>query len=147
MKLRRPSRPELTPENAQLLFAQYQAFEEGFDCCARLTERRAAGAPASELRPEALDTARMIAYVSRVSWEAMINLQLLESIPERQSPAGAIAVLARLCYALTALAEDEPEPETLLSPAELDGLLAKHGAEDWVSFYRELVADAEASEA
>jgi hypothetical protein len=56
-------------------------------------------------------------------------------------------VLARLCYALTALAEDEPEPETLLSPAELDGLLAKHGAEDWVSFYRELVADAEASEA
>jgi len=147
MKLRRQSRPELTPANAKLLLAQYQAFEQGLDCCARLTERRAAGASASELRPEALDTARLIAYVSRVSWEAMINLQLLESVPERQSPIGALAVLARLGYALTALAEDDPEPETLLPPTELDGLIAKHGIEDWVGFYRELVADSEASQA
>jgi hypothetical protein len=143
MKLKRERRPELDRDSGELLVSMYHAFEEGLDCCARLTERREAGASAAELRPEALDTARTIAYVSRVMWEAILWLKLLESIPERRSPVEALKVLARLGYALIALAEEDPAPEALLSRPEIDGLIAKHGIEDWVSFHRRIFASTE----
>lgn len=77
-------------------------------------------AAAVELRPEALRTARTIAYVTRVAWEGTLYSGLLdEPVPEHLSPFAAIRVLARLGYALIALAEDDPEADTLLSRLSL----------------------------
>jgi hypothetical protein len=146
-KRERQAKPELSPANGELLVSMYHAFEEGLERCARLTERREAGASAAELRPQALQTARWIAYVSRVMWEAILWLKLLESIPESRSPVEALKVLARLGYALIALAEEDPEPEALLSPAEIDRLIAKHGIEDWLSFHRRIFASAKKTNA
>jgi hypothetical protein len=147
MKLRRERPPVLSETNGELLVTMYHAFEEGLERCARLTERREAGASAAEIRPEALETARWIAYVSRMLWEAILYLKLLESIPESRSPIEAMKVLARLGYGLLALAEEDPEPEALLSQAELDGLFAKHGIEDWVSIHREIFASTKQADA
>jgi hypothetical protein len=145
MKLKREPRPELSREQAQLLAAVYMAFEEGMESCARLTQRREAGEPAAELRDEALEVARTIAYVSRAAFESVVHRKLLESIPdESRSPVKPLRVLSRLGYALSALAEDDPEPDALLSPEEVDGLVAKHGIEDWVNYNREMIARVEA---
>src|ERR1700683_3578306 len=104
MKLKREPRPELSREQAQLLAAVYMAFEEGMESCARLTERREAGEPAAELRDEALEVARTIAYVSRAAFESVVHRKLLESIPdESRSPVKPLRVLSRLGYALGAL--------------------------------------------
>ena len=134
MNLKR-HRPELPPEEAGLLIGLFGALEEGLECCARLTESREAGVPVDEIRPQALTMARTIAYASRVTWESILNLRLLEYLPEHLQPLGALNVLAQLAYGLTALAEDDPEPETLLSRAEIDGLIAKYGIERWFEFY------------
>jgi hypothetical protein len=146
MKLKRERRLELEPEQASLLVSLYLAFDQGYGSCARLIEHREAGEPAlAGERAEALKAARTIAYVSRVTWESMVNLQLLERISDdRLSPLGALTVLARLAFALTAMAEDDPEPEALLSSAELENLVANHGIEDWLTYYREAIARMEA---
>jgi hypothetical protein len=91
----------------------------------------------SSARAQALEGARRIAYVSRAIFEVMANLMADKNVPESILPVGIYGALGRLAYALTALAEDEPDPEALLSPAELDGLAAQYEIEDWVARGRE----------
>ena len=50
---------------------------------------------------------------------------------------GVHSALARLAYALTALAEPHPEPEALLSPDDIHGLAHQYEIEDWVTRNRE----------
>jgi hypothetical protein len=143
MRLKRQREPEIDPEkaddNAALSAEVFVRLEEAMERYRDLATRREAGASAAELRPEALETARRIAYAIRGCWEGMINMGLLgDSLPTRLSPSPALRVLARLGYALVAIAEDDPLPDTLLSRAELEGLFAKHGIEEWVRWHREL---------
>lgn len=133
MKLRRtPQPPPVDPEFVELLAGLYHAFEDNLERCARLTELHRTGVSPDELRDEALVGARRIAYVSRVIFEVMANLIPAGSVPDGLLPVGVYGALARLAYALGALAEAEPEPEALLSPAELDNLAAQYEIEDWV---------------
>ncbi|MDQ6775095.1 MAG: hypothetical protein M3071_02495 [Actinomycetota bacterium] len=143
MKLKRRREPEIAPanldENSLVIATVFVTLDESMERYADLNARREAGESADELRPEALETARKIGLVIRASWEGMLNSGLLgDSLPAHLSPDGALRVLARLGYALVALAEPDPLPDTLLSPAELDGLFAKHEIEDWVRWFREL---------
>ena len=138
MKLRR--RPEPAPvdrEFVELVNGLYFAFEDNLERCARLNRLRSEGAPPAEYRAEALEGARRIAYVSRTIFEVMANLMRDKHVPESVLPIGVYGALGRLAYALTALSEDEPDPEALLSPAELDGLAAHHEIEEWVALGRD----------
>ena len=62
----------------------------------------------------------------------MAHLPDIRSLPKDILPRGVHGALARLAYALTALAEDDPEPEALLTEAELQGIAATSGIGDWV---------------
>jgi hypothetical protein len=138
MKLRRRSEPApVSPEFVELINGLYFAFEDNLERCIRFNRLRDEGAPPSEYRAAALEGARRIAYVSRVIFQVMANLMADQNVPESVLPIGVYGALARLAYALTALAEEKPDPETLLSATELDGLAAQFGIEDWVSWGRE----------
>lgn len=50
----------------------------------------------------------------------------LLTLSEDLSPQGAMAVMRQLCYALVALAQEEPDPATLLSSSELEAALREH---------------------
>lgn len=133
MKRRRSSQPpQVDAQFVEILAGLYYAYDDNLERCARLTKLRHDGVSPDELHDEALAGARRIAYVSRVVFEVMANLVPIESIPEGVLPFGVHSALARLAYALVALAEDEPEPEALLTLVELDGLAAHYEIEDWV---------------
>ena len=59
----------------------------------------------------------------------------IRELPPGVLPIGVLGALARLAYALTALAEPEqdPEPEALLSQDEIHGLAHQYEIEDWVT--------------
>lgn len=133
MKLTRSRQPSpVDPAIAEFVGAAYFALEDNLERCGRLAGLRESGASSDEIRPEALAGARRIAYVSRMTWEAITSGFDPESVPQDLLPFQAFGALARLGYALVGLAEDDPEPEQLLSQAELDALTAQYGIEDWV---------------
>jgi hypothetical protein len=152
MRLKRRREPELDRDeeeiadrNSALIAEVFVVLDQAMEVYADLSARSNAGASADELRPEALRTAREIAYIIRACWQGMLNLGLLgDSLPDGLAPAGALRVLARLGYALIALSEDDPLPDTLISPEELDGLFAKHDIEDWAKWCRALQSKLEA---
>jgi hypothetical protein len=133
----KPPTAEVDPEFAQLIAGLYYAFEDNLERCARLTRLYHDGATTSELREEALAGARRIAHVERVVFEAMAHLIDIRSLAPGILPMGVHSALARLAYALTALAEEDPEPEALLSQDDLHGLAHQYGVEDWVTHHRE----------
>jgi hypothetical protein len=136
MKRKRRDKPPVDREVIRLIVALCVAFEDNLERCRRLSEQRRAGVLTAELRGEALDGARRIAYVSRVLFEATMHLGFMDSTPEEFLPVGLFGALARLAYTLTALAEEDSESETLLSPAELNGLSAQYEIVDWVEHCR-----------
>jgi hypothetical protein len=144
MKLKRRAQPEFDPAFAELTAAVYVAFEDNCERCSRLTALRDAGVGAAELRPEALEAARNIAYLARVWWAALTDLNLRESRRDGALPIAALSALARLAYALVAIAEEDSEPEALLSKAEIDGLAAQYRIEDWAQSMAQLRAAARA---
>jgi len=137
---RKPQTPQVDPEFAEVIAGLYFAYEENLERCARLTRLYDEGAPATELQAEALQGARRIAYVERVAFEAMAHIPNIRSLPKDVLPLGVHGALARLAYALTALAEPDPEPEALLGATELQGLAGSYGIEDWVKHAREQVS-------
>jgi hypothetical protein len=132
---RKPQTPEIDPAFADLIAGLYYAFEDNLERCARLTRlcHENATADATERRDEALDGARRIAYVERVVFEAMAHVIDIRSLPPGLLPMGVHSALARLAYALTALAEPHPEHEALLSQDDIDGLAHQYEIEDWVT--------------
>lgn len=134
---RKPPTVEVDPEFAALIAGLYHAFEDNLERCVRLTRlHHDGGAGARELQQQALAGARRIAYVERVVFEAMAHVIDIRSLPPGILPMGVHGALARLAYALTALAEQDPEPEALLSPGDLDGLAHQYAIEDWVTRHR-----------
>lgn len=129
---RKPQTPQVDPEFAQVVAGLHLAYEDNLERCARLTRLYHAGAPASDIRAEAQTGARRIAYVERVAFEAMAHLIDPRTLPQTVLPRGVHGALARLAYALAALAEPDPEPEALLTQDELDRLTHQYGIEDWV---------------
>lgn len=139
MKLRRQREPQppLDPRLGHVAAGQFLAFEANLARCRRLGELRMTGTPAQEVRAEALEGARELAYVNRVTFVAMMHLNLVESVPEIFNPVAPMAACARLAYTLTALAEEAPEPETVLSDLDLDGLIDQYEIEEWVQTWRD----------
>jgi hypothetical protein len=129
---RKPQTPEVDPEFAEVIAGLYFAYEENLERCARLARLYDDGAPAGEIGAEALQGARRIAYVERVAFEAMAHIPNIRSLPTDVLPLGVHGALARLAYALTALAEPDPEPEALLSEGDLQGLAGSYGITEWV---------------
>ncbi|HEX3978444.1 MAG TPA: hypothetical protein VHW96_19400 [Solirubrobacteraceae bacterium] len=134
---RKPPTAEVDPEFAQLIAGLHYAVEENLERCARLTRLYHDGANASELHEEALAGARRIAYVERVVFEAMAHVIDIRSLPPGMLPMGVHSALARLAYALAALAEEDPEPEALLSQDDIHGLAHQYEIEEWVTRNRE----------
>jgi hypothetical protein len=130
----KPQTPAIDPEFAQHIAGLYDAFEDNLERCARLTRAHQDGdASATERRDEALLGAARIAYVQRVAFEALTNLVDIRELPPGVLPMGVLSALARLAYALAALAEDgEPEPEQLLTQDEIRNLPRQYAIEDWL---------------
>jgi hypothetical protein len=143
---RKPPTAEVDPEFAQLIAGLYHAFEDNLERCARLTRRHHDGASASELHDEALAGARRIAYVERVAFEAMTHAIDIRALPPGILPMGVHGALARLAYALTALAEADPEPEALLSQDDIQRLAHQYEIEEWVARRRASNPDLETAE-
>ena len=142
MKLRRERQP-LADELAIAVVAElYVAFDEGVALCRRLIEERFAGKPVGEFRGEALAGARHIAYASRTTLSAIMELDLLSRLSPELDPSRVLPALARIGYMLVALAEDAPEPEALLTQSELAGLGTQFGIEEWLARLRQLSGDA-----
>jgi hypothetical protein len=134
---RKPQTPEVDPEFAQVIAGLYYAFEDNLERCARLTRLHRDGASASELKEEALAGARRIAYVERVCFEALAHVVPVSSLPTGVLPIGVHGALARLAYALTALAEADPAPDALLNQDDIHGLAHQYEIEEWVTGNRE----------
>jgi hypothetical protein len=134
MRLKRRSKPPRPdPKDvAPFVAGMYMALEENLERCGRLTQLRAEGAPADAFRPEAVKGAREIALVSRMTGEAiLLGVIPPDAVSQDFMSFKAFGALGRLGYALQALTEEEPEPEQLMSQAELDGLFAQYGIEAW----------------
>jgi hypothetical protein len=144
MKLRRRSRPAVDPDQARLVAGLYHTFLTDREVCQRLGDRQRRGLLTAEDREEAQFRACMTSYQCRVTFEAIANLHLTDTLPEGWLPVTATNALARLTYALVALSEPDPEPEALLSPEELNGLTAQYGLEDWVARWERMAARGEA---
>jgi hypothetical protein len=129
---RKPQTPQVDPEFAQVVAGLYHAFEDNLERTARLTRLYHDGAPAADIETEAHEGARQIAYVERVAFEAMAHLPNVRTLPKTVLPGGVHGALARLAYALTGLAEPDPEPEALISQGDLDRLASQYGIEEWV---------------
>src|ERR1700744_4879399 len=108
----KPQTPAIDPEFAQLVAGLYYALEDNLERCARLTRQHQDGratdaatdaAADAERRDEALEGAARIAYVQRVTFEALTNLIDIRQLPPDVLPIGVLSALARLAYALTAL--------------------------------------------
>src|SRR5262249_47487949 len=98
--------PAIDPEFAQLIAGLYHALEDNLERCARLTRlRQDDRLDTAEQRDEALAGARRIAYVQRVTFEAMAHVIDIRELPPGVLPLGVLSALARLAYALIALAE------------------------------------------
>jgi hypothetical protein len=138
---KQPQTPAIDPEFAELIAGLYYAFEDNLERCARLTRLRDAGAAANadttKQREEALAGARRIAYVQRVVFEVITNVIDIRELPPGVLPMGLLSALARLSYALQALAEEDPEPEALLSQDEIRKLPQQYDIEDWLTRNRE----------
>jgi hypothetical protein len=143
MKLRRRQPPqELDPDFALTVASLWEAFEVNLDRCHRLTDLRQSGQSTSAARMEALVGAGNLAHLSRLVFRFIMLLVPLETIPEGYLPVGVYGAVARLTYALIALAEEEPEPEALLTTAELDGLVEQYQLQPWIEMWRNADADA-----
>ena len=106
-----PQTPAIDPEFAELIAGLYYAFEDNLERCARLTRATTTAAPRHRsATTEALAGARRIAYVQRVTFEAMAHVIDIRELPPGVLPIGVLSALARLAYALTALAEPEQDP-------------------------------------
>ena len=146
MRSLRRTEPRLAPDAAKVLASMYLALTENLSRAKRLTALREEGVEYELIRTEAVAGAQRIAYVSRVVWIAAMDQGLLDGLPDDLSPARPLGALARLGYALLALAEgetDPDEPTALLTPAELDGLPAQYRIEAWMQWWAERRAAAE----
>ena len=143
--LKRSGPPKLSEDDSRLLIRIYGELHENLPACRSLTERHLAGEAASEIAPEALARARGIAYVCRYSEELMRHPDepLLDGIPKPLWPIAALGALTRLGYALSALAEEEPVDDALLTLDELDGLIERYRLEDWIDGMRGAIKAAE----
>jgi hypothetical protein len=143
MKLRRrqPSQ-ELDPDFSLTVASLWEAFEVNLDRGHRLTELRQSGQTTPAARMEALVGAGNLAHLSRLVFKFTMLLVPLETIPEGYLPVGVYGAVARLTYALIALAEEDVEPGALLSTAELDGLIKQYELEPWIEMWRNADADA-----
>ncbi|HEY1714652.1 MAG TPA: hypothetical protein VGG07_17260 [Solirubrobacteraceae bacterium] len=130
----KPQTPAIDPEFAQLIAGLYHALEDNLERCARLTRvYQDGGATATQRHAEALAGAARIAYIQRVTFEAMAHVIDIRELPPGVLPIGVLSALARLSYALGALAEDgQPEPEQLLSQDEIRNLPHQYAIEDWL---------------
>ncbi|MBO0769004.1 MAG: hypothetical protein J2O48_10015 [Solirubrobacterales bacterium] len=135
MRLRRKNRePVLSPEDGALLADIYFHVRANLWACRALSEKRSVDPPGAH-GPEALKRAAAIAKVLLRSYIEIQDPQasLLDRVPERESPAGAIIVLRVLSYGFAAQAEREVVSLAVPSAEELDGLIDKFGAREWVS--------------
>jgi hypothetical protein len=129
MMLRRKPKRVFDPQFAPLLAELLLTYEQGLACCYEVARAEQVD---DELRERALATACRIAYVGRGAWEALLNLDLINHIPETHNPVAAMAASARLAYSLTATAEDNAEPGTILTIGELDGLPVQYELREWL---------------
>lgn len=122
MPFRRKPKPPVDPPFAPLVAELWLAYEEGVELCREVATAEDID---DDLRKRALTCAVRIAYVCRVTMEAMLNLDLLDHIPADHNAINALGANTRLAQSLTLSAEeteDGPEPGTVLSIGDLDGL-------------------------
>lgn len=128
--------PAAPTEEAQVFGDLFLELRDGLERTRRLMGRFGAGGLGQDEREEARRGARYLAVEGRVGFISMAGMS--ERAPEL-FPRYAIGlrVAARLAYCLLALADEDPEPLALLSPAELETILHDEAGDERVA---ELVA-------
>jgi hypothetical protein len=145
MTLRRSSRPAVDTAAVRAVADLYVTYLEARDTCARLVDLRLTGTPVQAVREEALSVARRVATMARLTFDAILEASLLERLPADLDPSGVFPALARMGYALVALAEEGPEPEALLTATELQDLGSQYRIDGWLARCAELSGEAGAS--
>jgi len=133
MKLRRSKMPEVpaaTPEDASFCLDIAVLLRDGFEGYRRLYAEWETGVADGDLSSAALSVARRNAAYARLGF--LSGERLLANLSAELSPVPALRVLCQLNYALVALGEDEPDPASLLSPADLDELLCQDEVDAWL---------------
>ena len=129
----KPQSAAIDPELAELIAGLYYALEDNLERCARLTRLHHNGDPdPAHSRQDALAGACRIAYVERVTFEALTRLVDIRELPPGVLPIGLLSALARLAYALATLAEPTPEPAALLTGDEISSLPHQYAIEEWL---------------
>ncbi len=123
-------------ELLELVAQFFFAYVHNLEAYAEFYRNREAGHPLSAYRDAALYRARFGAYFSRVFFERGIAAQGFDELPDGWLPLDAFGAQARLVYALTAIAEDDPEPEALMTLEETAALTAQYGLTEWVGHWR-----------
>jgi hypothetical protein len=142
MPRRRPqSQPPVEDVAIGVIAELYATFLDSRTTCAQLIELRFTGTPVESVREEALAVARNVALVVRATMQALVDAQLLDMIPAELNPSRVLPAISRIGYALVALAEDAPEPEALMTVADLEALPAQYGIEAWLARCAELARE------
>jgi hypothetical protein len=140
MRRRRAPKAPFDPEFMRLIAGLWLSYEEGMRRCGEVAT--VGGRIDEGLSRRALEKACEIASLSRVLWEAIINLDLIDRVPPECDPMRALAASARLAYSLTASAQAEPEPETILTIGELHRLPTQYALGGWLEWQRERFSEA-----
>ena len=128
-----PQSGAIDPELAGLIAGLYDALEDNLERCARLTRAHHDGdSDPAQRQADALAGACRIAYVQRVTFEAITRLVDIRELPPGVLPISLLSALARLAYALAALAEPTPEPAALLTDDEIRHLPHQYAIEEWL---------------
>lgn len=133
MKLRRSKMPEVpipAPEDASFCLDIAVLLRDGFEGYRRLYAEWEVGGAGGDLSSAALSMARRNAAYARLGF--LSGERLLANLSAELSPVPALRVLCQLNYALVALGEDEPDPASLLFPADLDELLCQDEVDVWL---------------
>lgn len=139
MPFRRPKR-DINPDHTRWVADLADAYEEGVALCRRVAT--ADGRIDDELRRRALETAVLIGFRCRWIWSAITHLDLLDHTLPEHSPVGPLGACARLAYSLTATAEPEPDPETILTSEDIDSLPFLYDLNDWLKAFGKPTSDA-----
>lgn len=113
-----------------LLFGELLAeLRDGLERTGHLMGRFKAGGLSETEREEARTRARYLAGEGRIGF--MVLPQMSERAPELfPTYAVALRIVTRLAYCLLALADEDPEPLALLSPAELATILRDESGDE-----------------
>jgi hypothetical protein len=135
MPLRRSAKArERMLDQAALLASLYHSLVTNRGVYLELLTRYEQGERAADLREAALGAGRLLATAQRTFYAGqLLDQDFLKGMSEDLSPTRAVFAIARLGYALSALADDDCVAPMLLTREETEGLYTQYNLEPWLA--------------